>query len=82
MLTGHARFEMQRRGVREDEVAEVLTAPEQRERIGEARWVFQSRFSRGNPSKVFLLRVFLDVDRDPPEVVTAYWTSKVDKYWE
>ena len=29
----------------------------------------------------YLLRVFVDLDRDPPEVVTAYRTSKVDKYW-
>jgi len=27
------------------------------------------------------LRVFVDVRREPPEVVTAYWTSKVEKYW-
>ena len=27
-----------------------------------------------------LLRVFVDVDRRPPEVVTAYLTSRMDKY--
>ena len=26
-------------------------------------------------------RVFVDVDRDPPEVVTVYRTSKLEKYW-
>jgi len=26
------------------------------------------------------VRVFVDVDREPPEVVTAYRTSKVEKY--
>jgi len=23
----------------------------------------------------------VEVDRDPPEVVTVYRTSKIDKYW-
>jgi hypothetical protein len=30
---------------------------------------------------MFLLRVFVDVDRQPLEVVTAYRTSKIEKYW-
>lgn len=28
----------------------------------------------------YLMRVFVDVDRSPPEVVTAYRTSKIEKY--
>ncbi len=28
-----------------------------------------------------LLRIIVDVDRDPPEVVTAYITSRVQRYW-
>jgi len=32
-------------------------------------------------SKVYLLHVFVDIDREPPEVVTVYRTSKVRKYW-
>ncbi len=28
----------------------------------------------------YLLRVFIDIDRTPPEVVTAYQTSKIEKY--
>jgi hypothetical protein len=28
----------------------------------------------------YLIRVFVDVDRQPPEVVTAYRTSKIGKY--
>jgi hypothetical protein len=31
--------------------------------------------------KVYLVRVFVDVDRQPAEVVTVYRTSKVSKYW-
>lgn len=34
------------------------------------------------PEKIYLLRVFVDIDRQPAEVVTAYRTSKVEKYWK
>ena len=29
----------------------------------------------------FLVRVFADLDQDPPEVVTVYRTSQIAKYW-
>jgi hypothetical protein len=29
----------------------------------------------------YLVRVFVDIDRTPAEVVTAYRTGKVFKYW-
>jgi len=31
--------------------------------------------------RTLLLRIFVDVERRPAEVVTAYRTSKVVKYW-
>jgi hypothetical protein len=80
-LTDHARLEMQRRGITEADIAVVLTAPEQSEEIRPGRRVYQSRITFDDPSKVYLLRVFVDIDREPPEVVTAYRTSKVQKYW-
>jgi len=80
-FTEHARLEMERRGIDEEEVAEVLLAPEQAEVVRPGRVVYQSRFERGEAGQVYLLRVFVDVEREPAEVVTAYWTSKVEKYW-
>jgi len=41
----------------------------------------QSRIELGEPSKTYLLRVVVDVDRQPSEVVTVYRSSKVQKYW-
>ena len=81
VLTDHARWEMRRRGVTEAEVATVLLAPEQREEARPGRCMYQSRFDLGEPPKTYLLRVFVDTGRDPPEVVTVYRTSKVQKYW-
>jgi hypothetical protein len=45
------------------------------------RWVFQSREVAGESQQIFLVRVFVDLDRDPPEVATVYRTSQVAKYW-
>ncbi|MBF0355748.1 MAG: hypothetical protein HQL43_10985 [Alphaproteobacteria bacterium] len=34
----------------------------------------------GDPPRQYLLRVFVDMDRSPPRVVTVYRTSKIAKY--
>jgi hypothetical protein len=35
----------------------------------------------GPEGRTYLVRVFVDLDRRPPEVVTAYRTSRIGKYW-
>ena len=80
-LTDHAQFEMKRRQIGEAEIAQVLSAPEQIETVRPGRVVYQSRVEMGEPTRVYLLRVFVDIDRQPVEVVTVYRTSKIDKYW-
>ena len=80
-VTDHARDEMVRRQITEEEVAKVLAAPEQTETVRAGREVYQSRFQSGEPPKTCLLRVFVDTGRISPEVVTVYRTSKVAKYW-
>jgi len=80
-LTDHAQLEMKRRNIDEAEIAQVLSTPEQTETVRPGRMVYQTQFKRGQPPKPYLLRVFVDIDRQPPEVVTAYRTSKIDKYW-
>jgi len=71
---------MARRGISEHEVRTVLRAPEQQSPVRPGRIVLQSRLSIAGEG-VYLLRVFIDVDRIPPEVVTAYRSSKITKYW-
>ena len=80
-LTDHARLEMERRQITEAEVAQVLAAPEQTEEVRPRRVVCQSRVEHGKPVRTYLLRVFVDVDRRPAEVVTVYRTSRIEKYW-
>ena len=78
-LSPHAAFEMERRGLDEAAVRRVLTAPEQRENVRSGRDVLQSRIEVNK--NTYLIRVFVDVDRRPAEVVTAYRTSRIEKYW-
>ena len=80
-LTDHALFEMARRGIAEADVALVLATPEQVDSVRAGRAVYQRLVEAGEPPRLYLLRVVVDVDRSPVEVVTVYRTSKVDKYW-
>ena len=78
-ITSHAAFEMRRRGIADTMVRSVLAAPEQRHAVRPGRDVLQSRLAVAD--KAYPLRVFVDIDRVPAEVVTAYLTSRVAKYW-
>jgi hypothetical protein len=79
LVTSHAAFEMRRRGIEEGAVRRILAAPEQRHTVRAGRDVLQSRIAFAG--KMYLLRVFVDIDRDPAEVVTVYRTSRIAKYW-
>ncbi|MDY7034176.1 MAG: DUF4258 domain-containing protein [Thermodesulfobacteriota bacterium] len=72
---------MERRQISETEIARALSAPEQIEILRPGRVVYQSRLELGEPSKTYLLRILVDIDRKPPEVVTAYRTKKIERYW-
>ena len=79
VITPHAAFEMERRKVPERTVRDVMAGPEQRYPVRERRDVLQSIV--GFAGKRYLVRVFVDVDRKPAEVVTVYRTSRIEKYW-
>ena len=81
VMTEHALFEMKRRGISEDVVRAVLKVPEEQREVRPGRVVLQARVRMNDPAKTYLVRVFVDVDRDPAEVVTVYRTSKISKYW-
>jgi hypothetical protein len=79
VLTPHASSELRRRALDQMVVRQVLADPEQRIVVRPGREVVQSRLEF--EGKRYLVRVFVDTDRSPVEVVTAYRTSKIDKYW-
>jgi len=76
-ITAHARAEIQRRRISEEELVAVLLSPGQVMPVRPGREVWQSLLQSG-----YLLRVFIDINRSPIEVVTAYRTSKLENYWK
>lgn len=80
-FTDHALLEMARREISEEAVKDVLANPEQTEMVREGRAVYQTRRVMNEPPKMYLLRIFVDIDTEPPCVVTVYRTSKIEKYW-
>jgi hypothetical protein len=81
IFTDHALKEMARREITQQDVKAVLANPEQMELVREGRAVYQAKLEMGEPPKTYILRVFIDIDRKPPYVVTVYRTSKIEKYW-
>ena len=79
-LTDHAQTEMAHRHITVADVTHVLAAPEHTETVRPGRVVYHARVTWGPPAATYLLRVFLDLDRQPPAVVTVYRTSKLAKY--
>ena len=77
-ISGHARFEMKRRGIRRGQVEATIRAPGQVLPSVKGRRVYQSRIGRAGR---LLLRVIVKEDSRAYHVVTAYKTNKVDKYW-
>ena len=78
-ITDHADFAIGRRGLKRETIDRVLKNPEQRFDVRLGRVVLQSRIQESGEE--FLIRVFVDADRRPAEVVTAYRTTKIGKYW-
>jgi hypothetical protein len=63
-------------------VEAVMAHAEQRlvDESHSGRWIHQSRL-RFEDGKMYLLRVVVDEDEHPPVIITAYRTSKIEKYW-
>lgn len=81
VFTDHALAEMTRRDISKEDVKKILAMPEQMEMVRDGRAVYQAKLEIGESFKTFILRVFVDIDRTPPYVVTVYRTSKIQKYW-
>jgi hypothetical protein len=81
-LSRHAEWEMTRRGIPLALVQAVMDHPEQRlvDESRTGRWIYQSRLAFED-GKMFLVRVVVDEEEEPPAIITAYRTSKIEKYW-
>jgi len=82
VVTTHAAAEMARRGLAADTTLAVLEAPEQTVPVRTGRVVYQSRVAFPPDGHTYLVRVIVDTRQETLEVVTAYRTSKLAKYWD
>lgn len=80
VLSAHVREQMAVRGIQEAEIRSVLGAPSRVDAVRPGRVVAQRIIPRPGSTKPYLMRVFVDVDRTPAAIVTAYWTSRIEKY--
>jgi len=78
--TKHAMVTLEERGIEKDMVEKLLKHPQQVIKGKEGEEIAQGIFER--TSKDFLLRVVYTREGKEPKVITAYWTSKIEKYWE
>lgn len=79
-LSRHAQEEMLLRGIPLALVESVLEHPQQIVPEYGDKEAYQSKIAFGS-GKIFLLRVIVAKDVEPPEVVTLYRTTKIEKYW-
>ncbi len=71
---------MERRKISSELVESVLESPQQIISEKGKMKTYQSQIDFGG-GRIFLLRVIIDDNFEPPVVVTVYRTSKIKKYW-
>jgi hypothetical protein len=79
-LSKHAREEMTRRDIPLQTVESVLSSPQQVVLDSTGKRVYQSKVEL-EAGKTYLIRVVTNEEGDVPVVITAYRTSKIEKYW-
>ena len=78
-FSSHAQQEIERRRIPLSLLEAVLEKPDQVVLERGVAKAYQSKCEIGG--KMFLLRVIVDDSVDPAVVVTAYRTTKIEKYW-
>lgn len=73
---------MKERGISEEMVLEIIGSPEQAIPDGPEKMIYQSiKYFEGD-ERNFLVRVFVNIIKQPNLVITVYRTSKIEKYWK
>jgi hypothetical protein len=74
----HAKERIHDRGLSQKIVSKTINTPDRILQKSECKQVFQ-KIVKENES-TYLYRVFVNICKQPPLIITAYKTSKVDKY--
>jgi hypothetical protein len=79
-ISNHAKEQMELRQVSLEVVMSILTNPQQI-LTEKGRKIYQSIINfegEGN----YLVRIFVNAEKNPNNVITIYRTSKIEKYYE
>ena len=77
-LTSHAKFEMERRGIKEEEIEQVFLNPVQKIKLSGVREIWQNQMTQDG--KIYVLRMVVELE-PKLTIVTVYKSSKIKKYW-
>jgi hypothetical protein len=82
VFSKHAHEQMSRRGINSEIVLKVISHPDQTiyDHEEPAIVIHQSLVNENH--RLFLLRVFINIDKQPNVIVTLYKTTKISKYYE
>ena len=80
-MSKHAKEQIVARGIDEKLVWQVVNEPQQKIRESSEKQVYQSVL-RNSDGMMFLIRVFVNVTKNPNLIITVYKTSKIKKYWK
>ena len=78
--TKHAMVTLEERGIEKGMVRDLPKDPQQVVKATAGKEIAQGIFKRAG--KDFLLRVVYKREGETIKVITTYWTSKIEKYWE
>ncbi len=78
-ISKHAKEQMELRGISEEVILKILNGAQQ-VITQEGKRIYQSiiNFEDG----IYLVRIFVNIEKEPFIVITVYRTSKIDKYYE
>ncbi len=77
-LSLHAKNQLRTRNIPEEIVFSILSKPDKYFQQDDCLKVYQKIIEQDK--KPYLYRVFINICKKPPLVVTAYRTSKINKY--
>jgi|AntAceMinimDraft_11_1070367.scaffolds.fasta_scaffold131147_2 hypothetical protein len=83
VLSKHAEEQIEARGISESDVWAVIRSPQQTltEETESDKVILQS-ILKDEVGNEYLIRVFVNVVKNPKLVITVYRTSKINKYWQ
>ena len=74
----HAKERMKARGISESDVLNALKQPDSTVREHDCKEIVHRMISENDEKK--LLRIFVNTCKEPNLIITAYKTSKIEKY--